>query len=546
MRQIWMVIFLGGGAALFVATLIWPLSSALADTIRSNNPVEPLSGRQAWLLLRGFRVAAEAALLSQLIGVGLAVGLCRRNGVMSAISGWVALCTLLTPTYIHAYAWSLLVLPAGVATSRALAGPIHEWLITEGRAVWCLATWMSPIAAGCLAIGWREAGRAIFDIAQLDSAVPRAARTASHALRPWLAISWITCFAIALTEFAVCHLSLCLTWNTEILALMQDQAAPGGVLRLAWPLVVVVILCGACLRPFRRVIGRAFSGEQRELGVQIGSDERRPARLLVALWLATVLVLAAPTVIMLSSLQSLSGFSQLSSIYANHVRWSAIAAAGSVGISLWISLAAEYCRLFRDERAARGVVRRGTSIEVVSVERSVRGVAWLDRLILSAAILLAVVPPALVGDAFASAYLHVPLIRDHWIIVSLVGTARFGVIMLLALRIAAPRQLSELARGDGASVWDELWRVRVSAARRTIFAAAVAVFLLAFNEIAATLLVVPPNVGSLPKTLLNAIHFGRNDAVIAMCLSIVGVVGMGAFGLQLLSYAVGRHSRLSN
>ncbi|MBL8879638.1 MAG: ABC transporter permease subunit [Phycisphaerales bacterium] len=545
MQRLGIAILLGGGALLAAAALLWPAGQSIADAFRGDIETRPLSGRQLGLLLRGVRVAVESAMVSQLIAIGIAAGLSRNAGLIRSITGWFCLCTVLTPTYIHAYSWSLLVLPAGVATSRALAGPMHEWLLTEGRAVWCLATWMSPIAAAMLAVGWREAGRAVFGVAQLDAATPSAARVASHALRPWLMISLIICFAIALTEFAVCHLSLCLTWNTEILSLMQDQASPGGVLRLAWPLIGVVVICGAALWPFRGMIRRGFTGEHRELGSNLTIGAGRWPRIAAATWIISLSILAAPTTIMALSLQSLTGFSQLGAIYTDHVRWSAITATASVAISIWIALAFEFLRLRRitrreSTRARDAVATDGARRSPISIVASLP-----EIIVLVAAILLAITPPALVGDAFASAYARIPLIRDHWIIVSMVGAARFGVVMLLALRIAAPRELGELARTDGASAWQELWCVRLPAARRTVAAAAMVVFVLAFNEIATTLLIVPPNVGSLPKTLLNAIHFGRNDAVIAMCLSVVALVGATAFVLMATPRSAKKSVRLS-
>lgn len=535
MKRIAVLMLICVGVALAVTVLFGPLAVSIFEALQNSAADDVLSARRVSLLLRGFRVAGEAALLTQLIGVGLAAGFVRPRGVVRTLTWWIALCTLLTPTYIHAYAWSLIVLPAGVATSRALAGPVHEWLLTEGRAVWCLATWMSPIAGAILAAGWRESGRAVFQIAQLDAGATRSARTSLGVLIPWCAVSLITCYAIALTEFAVCHLSLCLTWNTEILVLMQDQAVPGGALRLAWPLLVGVALCCIALWFFRRPISRGMRGDDRELHADVGAAERRAPRAAVFGVCFAIVVLLAPIAIFIYSLHSASGFAQLGTLYANHASWSAIAAVGSVLVAAWIAILMEYLRGWCASR------RRGNSRGSVSV----RAVTVFCAATLIVQVLFAVSPPALIGDAFSSTYLKMPWIRDHWLIVSFVDAARFGVILSLALWIGPPRQLSEMARGDGASAGEELWRVRLPAAWRTLSAAALVVFVLSFNEIAATVLIVPPNVGSLPKTLLNAIHFGRNDAVIAMVLSVMLGVGV-ASGLLLTLTGRRRPSRLSN
>ena len=54
----------------------------------------------------------------------------------------------------------------------------------------------------------------------------------------------------------------------------------------------------------------------------------------------------------------------------------------------------------------------------------------------------------------------------------------------------------------------------------------VAVAVLSLTEIAASLLVCPAGTKSLSITLLNMIHFGRNDEVIAMVLYLMGFVGL--------------------
>jgi ABC-type spermidine/putrescine transport system permease subunit II len=147
-------------------------------------------------------------------------------------------------------------------------------------------------------------------------------------------------------------------------------------------------------------------------------------------------------------------------------------------------------------------------------------------------------PPALVGDALAAAYVHVPFISDHGLIVSLVGAARFGFVAVAVLLLASRGRIVELERmaaADGANAWQSLTRVRWAVNLPAIVIAAGLVALLAFGEVAATQLVRPPGVGNLAMTLLNAIHFGRDDEVIAMTLCAVGFVGVGAGALLVLA-----------
>ena len=137
--------------------------------------------------------------------------------------------------------------------------------------------------------------------------------------------------------------------------------------------------------------------------------------------------------------------------------------------------------------------------------------------------------PALVGDAFAAAYVRIPIVADHWPIVSLVCAARFSLIaiaaMLLSGRTVHP-QLAQMAASDGASYVGAYFRVRLPLCLPALFWAALATGLLSLTEIAATQMVQPKGMPSLSVTLLNKIHFGRDDEVIAMALYLMLSVGV--------------------
>jgi iron(III) transport system permease protein len=53
-------------------------------------------------------------------------------------------------------------------------------------------------------------------------------------------------------------------------------------------------------------------------------------------------------------------------------------------------------------------------------------------------------------------------------------------------------------------------------------------FLLAFGEVDATLLVMPPGVTTLPVRILGLMHYGPSQLVAALSVSIAGVVAAGA------------------
>ena len=168
---------------------------------------------------------------------------------------------------------------------------------------------------------------------------------------------------------------------------------------------------------------------------------------------------------------------------------------------------------------------------------------WTGWLVLGASAMAAFSAPALVGDAFAAAYARVPAVGDHWPIVSLVSATRFSLIaiaaMLLSGRSVHP-QFAGMAASDGASIMDAYVRVRLPMCLPMLSGAAVATALLSLSEVAATIMIQPPAVPNLAVTLLNQIHFGRNDQVIAMSLLVMTCV---AVSVALLGWIRNRTRR---
>jgi ABC-type Fe3+ transport system permease subunit len=76
-----------------------------------------------------------------------------------------------------------------------------------------------------------------------------------------------------------------------------------------------------------------------------------------------------------------------------------------------------------------------------------------------------------------------------------------------------------------------------------LLAAAVAVAVLSAGEIGAAQLVVPPGVNSLARTMLNEIHFGRSNDIIALAL---WQMGIGAAAAGLLARPLRRRMRYEN
>jgi ABC-type Fe3+ transport system permease subunit len=506
---------IAGAIVLGLAGLAWigPGVAAVVDAARAGDVRSAALYERRWELLgRGVFISAEAALLALLLAIPLVIGIERGGRLVRAGVWWAGTVVLLTPPYLYAYAWALVLLPAGVATSAALGPAWHGWLVTHGRAAWCLGSWLAPLAALLVHAGWRGGGRAAWRLARLDGAgwgVWR--RAVLPVLAPHAGLAGLVCMGLALTEYSVCHLCGALTWNTEVLAELQAQAAHGQALLLVWPLLALLaaIAAGCALVwPRVREALRALGGLQRD-AADAGAETPRGdwrGRLSAA---GGLLIVLAPLLILLANLRDASALGRVWRTFARP----------------WIDSAA----------CALGAAAAAMLLAIAAVHTAATARAWSTRSALVLLIVMAgvgmVAPPALVGDALLAAYAPVALLADHWPIVCVALVARFGVAVLLAQRLAAAAvtdELREAARVDGASAGQAFARVELPLTLPAIAGAGAAVALLGFTEVATTSLVQPPGVGSLALTLLNQIHFGRNDEVIAACLIVAAAAALAA------------------
>lgn len=494
----------------------WPVAAVLRAMLDADAwGAAGLSPRRVELLLRGVGVAAAAAALAQVLGAALGVGLCHRSGRMRRMTAWLGASVLLTPPYIFAYAWSLPLLPAGIASSAPLASPVVAWLATTGRAVWCLGCWLAPVAGVVLSFGWRAHGRAAAGLAALDA---RGVRVFAHAVLPamwpWIAASMLVTAALALTEFSICHLCRVTTWNTEILAELQIIARPGRGVVLAWPLLALLAALALPLILWRGLIAEALRELARlddDGATERRSDEATKLRGTIAVWLVGA-VLLSPWLVLARELHDPSAL--LSAWRTFGDAWLAGAgcglAAGACGALLAVGV--ELLRVNGQRRAWHGRIG-----------------GWTADLVTLAALIAAVAPPAVVGDAFAAAGRWPAWLSDHWPIVVLVGAARFSILPIVALRMAAAAvgpQFASMAALDGADRLTAFVRVVLPRCAATLASTSLLAALLAMTEVGATALVQPPGVPSLSQTMLNMIHYGRNDAIVATAMYLMAAAAI--------------------
>jgi iron(III) transport system permease protein len=99
-------------------------------------------------------------------------------------------------------------------------------------------------------------------------------------------------------------------------------------------------------------------------------------------------------------------------------------------------------------------------------------------------------------------------------------------LWMYAQLLSVPQDLLEAARSEGAGPVAQLWRVAIPLRKAGLAAAAGIALVLAVSELSATLLVVPPGVTPISVRIFQLLHYGVDDRVAALALSVVGLAAI--------------------
>jgi iron(III) transport system permease protein len=517
---------------------VLPTALSLLETLQ-NATLQAASAaftpRRLALLLNNLWLAAGGTLVALLLGSALAAGLTTRGRVLPITLAVIAITILLTPPYLIAYAWGLVILEGGYFTGGA-GGTGTTWLGTTGRALLCLGTWLAPLTALALALGHAARIRPLSALIALDGVPLTTSLLQIHLplLRPFLLVAALVSATLALTEYSVPHLCLVSTLNTDILAEVQLPTAPGALLQLAAPLVLLVLVTAASVWFARRSLPPASLAEPGDPENTASSRHQQPRFITGTVVATAALVLLAPFIILATQFREPAALVTVWQSFPDAWPSSALAAAvaGLGAATLAITL-----ECFRFARALR--------------PRPHRAGRWLINGLLLLALLGGILPPALVGDAVLGLSLELrdwrlSAISEHWPILSVVGVARFGFLALLIARLVSDQLISRyapLAAQDGVTWSRGLTAIVAPLSYRPVALAALACTLLALGEVAASLLVRPPGTDNLAVTLLNHIHFGRDSEIIVLCLSLVLAIALSVTAAFIL---LARHPRRTN
>jgi iron(III) transport system permease protein len=143
-------------------------------------------------------------------------------------------------------------------------------------------------------------------------------------------------------------------------------------------------------------------------------------------------------------------------------------------------------------------------------------------------LLVAVIPPPALGVGYIVTFNRGGLIGELYaerpVVWALALVGRYGVVAVLIIWLSLGRRkvvAVEQARVDGGTSLDILGHVLLPILWPALVSAGLIVTLLALFEVIVTQMTRPPAYGSIAMTILNYMHYGRDDAVITSSLTLM-------------------------
>lgn len=433
-----------------------------------------------------------------------------RRGLWVSVLGCVM---LLLPMYLASSGWGLIRAPGttvGDLLERLTEGE-RRWIpiaVNRGLAIAGLAVWATPLAMLVIAGSVRRVPVAAEEALRLEaSSWPAAAVERMKMIKGGVVGGFVLVLLVMLGSAVPLHLAQIETYSTK-LWLMLDESSQGEKWKVwvsAWPLFAVAAGGGLILRQLARDVNvEVVEGESRKRGL--------------GFWLSIAVIGLGAAVPFVSFALSIHNLASFATVWATsrEAAWTSLSVAGVCSLA-GLLLAAWI--------ASGQVGRKGQIVAIVGF-----GV-------------MALVPGVLVGGAVAALWRGGPRwVSDTWLIVVLAHIARFGVVGVLTGVFAArsetvsEQEMRRFEGGDGLTGWISgclPWQWGILAAGGLAMGA------LSFQEIEASIMVLPPGVESLAREMLQHLHFARTEELSVTSVMVVsiglGIAGMAA-GLAVLGH----------
>ena len=461
------------------------------------------------LMFRSFALAAVIAVVSVLLGYvpGRLLGTSRKSKDLLLL---LLLMPLVLPRYVLYYAWTLLLSPTTNLGRYLSANPELARFVGTFTSSMVLVLWYWPLAGLLIGQGWRNIDRQIWDCARLDASNLQIFKKMTlPLLGRCLCLAFGVCFVLLLSEFTTFHLAGIQTIGTEMAVLYEMTGSASGLIRAAWPVIIMAFILSIVLGKNTRSWDPASAPE--------GAIELKSPQWQWGILFALVAVsLLIPICLLIGSVTNTYAFKTFFQLHMDELAWSLAIAVVAAVVSYLIALGA------------------------LLLEKLTK-IGFILSIVIHTTIFLAMLVPASLVAAsllkiMAICNLPVPF-RQSWCIVSAGQAARFtgiALILLILTRASHERHLSEMASLDGASWLKSWWYVHLPRTWRLFAGAFLLILMFSITELSATMVLLPAGLPNFAQRLLNQMHYARDQQVIASCLILICLFLMLAALLVLL------------
>jgi ABC-type spermidine/putrescine transport system permease subunit II len=446
-----------------------------------------------------WRALMFTVLVSLSIGVMATAAAWWPTRVLAAGRGRLLAGLMLVPVFMPPYlafsGYGLLRDPSWVIGDwlTGLAASGHAWVtigVGRGLALFGLALWSWPIATLILWPGMSRGVREVDDALRLDAGLVRreAERLRLHAGGVLASVGTVSLMMMG--SALPLHLAQVETMSIGVWRRLFESRSEdwGGVWVSAWPVFVLALAGGS---------GIAWWLARREGdGVEVGAGRSGGAVRVFAAWVWCLSVLV-PLGLFLWSIRSVGSlweFWQLSGAAVGH---GAVVSLVDAALGFVIGVVAA-CAIGTNRGAG--------------ARRVVLGLLWLW-------IVVSLVPGVIIGSALARV--------GGWAegLVVIGHLARFGCVGMVAGCIAGwsePRVLRDLRVMDGGAGVAGWWHAVMPGQWLMLLGAGLAVGMMGFHEVEATMLVQPPGRANLAQQILGYLHFSRLEELSAAAAWLLG------------------------
>ena len=480
---------------LWLSVIFIPLLVLFAQVAFPADQFE-LGERFFGLMFRSFALAAVIAAISVLLGYvpGRLLGTSRKGKNLLLL---LLLMPLVLPRYVLYYAWTLLLSPTTDLGRYLSANPELARFVGTFTSSMVLVLWYWPLAGLLIGQGWRNIDRQIWDSACLDASKFQIFKKITlPLLGRCMCLAFGVCFVLLLSEFTTFHLAGIQTIGTEMAVLYEMTGSTSGLIRAAWPVIIVAVVLSIVLEKNTRSWEPASA--------PVGAIELKSHRWQWCVLFALVAVsLLIPIFLLIGSITGTYAFKTFLTLHLDELGWSLAIAVVAALVSYFIAFGAL-------------LLEKLTNIGLI-----------LSIVVHTTIFLAMFVPASLVAASLlkimAICNLPVPF-RQSWCIVSAGQAARFtgvALILLILTRASHERQLSEMASLDGASWLKSWWYVHLPRTWRLFAGAFLLILMFSITELSATMVLLPAGLPNFAQRLLNQMHYARDQQVIASCLILI-------------------------